>query len=172
MEWLSKRILIRQKKRGGSVFQPFFGPIKGIARLVLNTNFVVSLNLPDQSESKIRFLHWKKNLHEELIDQKLKINLNRCVRCGKCVKVCAEIRKVGALRHPVLSPEVDKIVFDRTCEMCGQCAVVCPTGAIIEIYREKPDRRVRSVCTYCGTGCGIFHRCKGRKDNWDYNGRS
>jgi len=93
---------------------------------------------------------------EELIDQKLKINLNRCVRCGKCVKVCAEIRKVGALRHPVLSPEVDKIVFDRTCEMCGQCAVVCPTGAIIEIYREKPDRRVRSVCTYCGTGCSVF----------------
>lgn len=93
---------------------------------------------------------------EELIDQKLKINLNRCVRCGKCVRVCSEIRKVGALRHPLLSPEVDKIVFDKTCEMCGQCAVVCPTGAIIETYREKPDRRVKSVCTYCGTGCGIY----------------
>ena len=98
----------------------------------------------------------KEEPDEELIDQKLKINLNRCVRCGKCVRVCSEIRKVGALRHPVLSPEVDKIVFDKTCEMCGQCAVVCPTGAIIEIYREKPDKRVRSVCTYCGTGCGIF----------------
>jgi predicted molibdopterin-dependent oxidoreductase YjgC len=93
---------------------------------------------------------------EEIIDQKLRINLDRCIRCGKCVKVCAEIRKVGALRHPVLSPEIDKIVIDKTCEMCGQCAVVCPTGAIIEIYREKPDRRVRSVCTYCGTGCSIF----------------
>ncbi len=94
--------------------------------------------------------------HEEVIDQKLKINLDRCIRCGKCVKVCTEIRKVGALRHPVLSPELDKIVFDRTCEMCGQCAVICPTGAIIEIHREKPDRRVKSVCPYCGTGCGIY----------------
>jgi formate dehydrogenase (NADP+) alpha subunit len=100
---------------------------------------------------------------EELIDHKLKINLNRCVRCGKCVKVCAEIRKVGALRHPVLSPEVDKIVFEKTCEMCGQCAVVCPTGAIIEIYREKPDKRVKSVCTYCGTGCGIYIDVKDNK---------
>ena len=94
--------------------------------------------------------------HEEVIDQKLKINLDRCIRCGKCVKVCTEIRKVGAIRHPVLSPDVDKIVIDKTCEMCGQCAVICPTGAIIEMYREKPDRRVRSVCTYCGTGCGVF----------------
>jgi predicted molibdopterin-dependent oxidoreductase YjgC len=101
--------------------------------------------------------------HEEVIDQKLKINLDRCVRCGKCVRVCAEIRKVGALRHPVLSPEVDRIVFDRTCEMCGQCAVVCPTGAIIEIYREKPDRRVRSVCTYCGTGCAVYLDVKDEK---------
>ena len=25
-----------------------------------------------------------------------------------------------------------------------------------ETYREKPDRRVKSVCTYCGTGCGIY----------------
>ena len=91
-----------------------------------------------------------------MIDQKLKINLDRCIRCGKCVRVCSEIRKVGAIRHPLLSPEVDKIVFDKTCEMCGQCAVVCPTGAIIETYREKPDRRVKSVCTYCGTGCGIY----------------
>jgi predicted molibdopterin-dependent oxidoreductase YjgC len=101
--------------------------------------------------------------HEEVVDQKLKINLDRCIRCGKCVRVCAEIRKVGALRHPVLSSEVDTIVIDKTCEMCGQCAVVCPTGAIIEIYREKPDRRVKSVCTYCGAGCGIFLDVKDEK---------
>lgn len=101
--------------------------------------------------------------HEEVIDQKLKINLDRCIRCWKCVKVCAEIRKVGAIRHPVLSPDVERIVFDRTCEMCGQCAVVCPTGAIIEIYREKPDRRVRGVCTYCGVGCGIYLDVKDEK---------
>jgi formate dehydrogenase (NADP+) alpha subunit len=98
----------------------------------------------------------EEKLHEEVVDQKLKINLNRCILCGKCVRVCAEIRNVGAIRHPVLSPEVDKITFDKKCEMCGQCAVICPTGAIIEIHREKPDRRVKSVCTYCGTGCSIY----------------
>jgi formate dehydrogenase alpha subunit len=98
----------------------------------------------------------EEKLHEEVVDQKLKINLNRCILCGKCVRVCSEIRKVGAIHHPILSPDVDKIVFDKKCEMCGQCAVICPTGAIIEIYREKPDRRVKSVCPYCGTGCSIY----------------
>jgi predicted molibdopterin-dependent oxidoreductase YjgC len=94
--------------------------------------------------------------NEKVIGCKLKINLNRCILCGKCVRLCKEIRKVGALRHPLLSPEVDTIVFDEKCEMCGQCAVICPTGAIIEMYREKADKRVRSVCTYCGTGCSVY----------------
>jgi predicted molibdopterin-dependent oxidoreductase YjgC len=92
----------------------------------------------------------------ETIGDKIQINFDKCIRCGKCVRVCAEIRKIGALRHPVLSPGVDKITFDKTCERCGQCAVICPTGAIMEIYREKPDKRVKSVCTYCATGCSIY----------------
>lgn len=92
----------------------------------------------------------------ETIEDKIQINFDKCIRCGKCVRVCADIRKIGALRHPVLSPGVDKITFDKTCERCGQCAVICPTGAITEVYREKPDKRVKSVCTYCATGCSIY----------------
>jgi predicted molibdopterin-dependent oxidoreductase YjgC len=92
----------------------------------------------------------------EMIEDKLQINFDKCIRCGKCVRVCADIRKVGALLHPVLSPNVDKITFDNKCERCGQCAVICPTGAIVEVYRGRPDERVKSVCTYCATGCSIY----------------
>ena len=94
--------------------------------------------------------------HEEIIENKIKINIDKCIRCGKCVRVCSEIRKVGALRHPALSPDVDKITFSRECELCGQCAVMCPTGAIVEIYRGKAEKRVKSVCPYCATGCSIY----------------
>jgi predicted molibdopterin-dependent oxidoreductase YjgC len=94
--------------------------------------------------------------HVEMIEDKLQINFDKCIRCGKCVRVCADIRKVGALRHPVLSPGADKITFDKKCERCGQCAVICPTGAIVEVYRGRPDERVKSVCTYCATGCSIY----------------
>ncbi len=94
--------------------------------------------------------------HVEMIEDKLQINFDKCIRCGKCVRVCAEIRKIGALHHPVLSPGTEKITFDKTCERCGQCAVICPTGAIVEVHRGRPDARVKSVCTYCASGCSIY----------------
>lgn len=93
---------------------------------------------------------------EDIVENKIKINIDKCIRCGKCVRVCTEIRKVGALRHPALSHDVGKITFSKECERCGQCAVICPTGAIVEIYREKAEKRVKSVCNYCGTGCSIY----------------
>lgn len=94
--------------------------------------------------------------HEEIIENKIRINIDKCIRCGKCARVCSEIRKVGALRHPALSLDVDKITFSRECERCGQCAVMYPTGAIVEIYRGKTEKRVKTVCPYCGTCCSIY----------------
>ncbi len=107
----------------------------------------VGLNRPVFSSSEAPLV--------ETVENKLQIDLAKCIRCGKCVRVCADIRKVGALRHPLLSPDVDKITFSKECERCGQCAVICPTGAIVEIYRDRPDKRIKTVCTYCATGCSI-----------------
>ncbi len=100
---------------------------------------------------------------EEVFENKLRIDLDKCVRCLKCTRLCTEIRKVGALRHPAISPDIEGIIFDRKCERCGQCAVICPTGAIVEIHREKPDRRIKSVCPYCATGCSIYLDVKDNK---------
>ncbi len=100
---------------------------------------------------------------ETVIENKIKIDLDKCVSCGKCVRVCAEIRRVGALKHPSLCPDVDNITFLRNCEMCGQCAAICPTGAIVEIYKGVFEKRIRSVCTYCATGCSIYLEVKDEK---------
>jgi formate dehydrogenase alpha subunit len=99
----------------------------------------------------------------EIIEDKIQIDIDKCIRCGKCVKVCDEIRRVGALRHPVLSSEVEKITFNEKCERCGQCAVMCPTGAIVEIYRGKAEKRVKSTCTYCATGCSVYFDIRDNK---------
>ncbi len=67
---------------------------------------------------------------------------NKCVLCGDCVRVCSEMQGIGAIDFanrgsnarvvPALDAELGKV----ECVNCGQCAAVCPTGAII----PKQDR--------------------------------
>ncbi|MEP9411082.1 MAG: formate dehydrogenase subunit alpha [Candidatus Brocadia sp.] len=87
--------------------------------------------------------------------------MHKCIACGKCVRVCAEVQGVGVLEldHPIIkrykshSPLPDVGLH---CENCGQCALVCPTGAIVEKNRQPHQKRIRTVCNYCGTGCRYY----------------
>ncbi len=62
---------------------------------------------------------------------------NKCVLCGDCVRVCAEIQSVGALDFAhrgskvIVTPAFNKELNAVECVNCGQCAKVCPVGAII-----------------------------------------
>jgi NADH-quinone oxidoreductase subunit G len=61
---------------------------------------------------------------------------NKCVLCGDCVRMCAEIQGIGAIDfahrgHEVsVQPAFGKQLGDVECVNCGQCASVCPTGAL------------------------------------------
>jgi len=62
----------------------------------------------------------------------------KCVNCRRCVTVCNEIQGVGALFPQgrgfttVIGPAFASDLSDVACVQCGQCAAVCPVGAIIE----------------------------------------
>lgn len=62
---------------------------------------------------------------------------NKCILCGDCVRVCNEVQNVGAIdfayRGPKMevSPAFERDLSETDCVSCGQCAAVCPTGAII-----------------------------------------
>lgn len=67
------------------------------------------------------------------------IDHNRCILCGRCVRVCDEIE--GAHTWDLMGRGVDtRIITDlnqpwgesSTCTSCGKCVQVCPTGAIVE----------------------------------------
>jgi NADH-quinone oxidoreductase subunit G len=61
---------------------------------------------------------------------------NKCVLCGDCVRMCAEIQGIGAIDfahrgHDVaVKPAFGKQLDEVECVNCGQCAGVCPTGAL------------------------------------------
>jgi len=62
---------------------------------------------------------------------------NKCVLCGDCVRVCAEIQGVGAIdfahrgKDSAVLPAFGKNLDKVECVYCGQCAAVCPTGALL-----------------------------------------
>jgi formate dehydrogenase major subunit/NADH-quinone oxidoreductase subunit G len=95
---------------------------------------------------------------------------NRCVLCGKCVRICDEIVSRGALTfinrgiETKIGTEFDGPL---SCEFCGSCISVCPVGALLARPFKFKSRfwamtKKKSVCGYCGTGCNVT---LGVKDN-------
>ncbi len=90
-------------------------------------------------------------------------NPNRCILCGRCVRVCWEHQGVGAINligrgfNTKISPAFEETL---DCEFCGQCVDACPVGAL----GAKPYKyRARawfleshdSICPYCSVGCTL-----------------
>ncbi|HUI30511.1 MAG TPA: NADH-dependent [FeFe] hydrogenase, group A6 [Candidatus Acidoferrales bacterium] len=69
---------------------------------------------------------------------------NKCILCGRCVAVCATVQTVYAIdftrrgNKSKVSTYMDKGLGNVACTNCGQCALVCPTGAIVE--RDDTDK--------------------------------
>jgi predicted molibdopterin-dependent oxidoreductase YjgC len=95
-------------------------------------------------------------------------DLEKCVLCGRCVKVCDEIQGVEAIDfgyRGFKSKICTAYEEDLNCEFCGQCVAVCPTGALTgKLWagkgRLQNTRAVDTVCPYCGTGCNITAHVK------------
>ena len=63
---------------------------------------------------------------------------NKCILCRRCVVACQEIQKVATLGpryrgvNTIIGPGQVDLLSDAVCVQCGQCAAVCPVGAISE----------------------------------------
>ncbi|MDZ7370368.1 MAG: NADH-dependent [FeFe] hydrogenase, group A6 [candidate division KSB1 bacterium] len=67
----------------------------------------------------------------------------KCILCGRCVRVCNEIQGVGAIDfarrgfNSIVMPAFDHSLNTAACVFCGQCIVHCPVGALREKSNEK-----------------------------------
>jgi formate dehydrogenase alpha subunit len=94
----------------------------------------------------------------------LKMDLNECIVCGRCVRACDEIQGTFALAYAgrgfatKIVAGKDSGFLDSPCVSCGACVSTCPTGALDELafrQRETLDRTVTTTCSYCGVGCSL-----------------
>ena len=119
---------------------------------------------------KNRFEGEKFDLPTDEVNPLIERNMNRCVLCGKCVRVCDEIVGYGSYSFINRGFETKiATAYDRglNCEFCGQCVSMCPVGAILPRpfkFKARPWqlKEVDSVCGYCGNGCTVT---LGVKDN-------
>ncbi|WP_422477754.1 NADH-dependent [FeFe] hydrogenase, group A6 [Pleomorphochaeta sp. DL1XJH-081] len=62
----------------------------------------------------------------------------KCIKCRRCIQVCSEIQHVGVLSaqyrgyKTTIGPAFTDPLESVSCVQCGQCAAVCPVGAIVE----------------------------------------
>ncbi|MGD1047586.1 MAG: molybdopterin-dependent oxidoreductase [Candidatus Krumholzibacteriaceae bacterium] len=89
---------------------------------------------------------------------------NICILCGRCVRMCQEVRGTGVLaftyRGPraKIGPAFGRSHVEAGCEFCGACVDVCPTGALADKASKwdgKPDGSYVSTCPFCPVGCQV-----------------
>jgi NADH-quinone oxidoreductase subunit G len=114
---------------------------------------------------KSRFHDIKRVFHSEDIrlSPVIIMNVNRCIQCQRCVRMCEEV--VGAVALGTVEKGMDTAVtgFEgslASCDQCGNCVEVCPVGALMSFpyrYKARPWDLVETdtVCPHCGTGCQL-----------------
>ena len=120
---------------------------------------------------QIRFPSKVQNKHD-FSHPAISVNLDACIQCTRCVRACREEQVndvIGYAKRGISS----EIIFDlddpmgtSTCVGCGECVQACPTGALMpskEVGLVVPDKKVDSVCPYCGVGCLLTYNIKDDK---------
>ena len=114
--------------------------------------------------------HWKADPSHPA----MRVNMDACIQCNLCVRACREVQVNDVIGMAYRNAD-SRPVFDfndpmgqSTCVACGECVQACPTGALMpSAYLDEnetrvlwPDRKVDSLCPYCGVGCQVEYQVK------------
>src|SRR6185369_5402264 len=146
-------------------------------------------DMPEQQHTKVnKVANWAKKMgvgqprfkkraqpKADLTHPAIAVNLDACIQCTRCVRACREVQVNDVIGYAGRGSD-SKIVFDfddamgeSTCVACGECVQACPTGALMparEVGLQTIDKRVYSVCPFCGVGCLLTYNVKNNKILW------
>ena len=91
-------------------------------------------------------LNIKENRYENILEEEAIMygnpsivrDMNKCIKCGRCIQACNDVQHVGAIYNigrsteMRMGPAYDYDLTQVSCTYCGQCISVCPVGAIYE----------------------------------------
>jgi predicted molibdopterin-dependent oxidoreductase YjgC len=99
-------------------------------------------------------------------------DLERCILCGKCVRVCDEIQGRNSIYYVYrglktkIATVMDRPLERSNCESCGQCVDKCPVGALYPKAAMRfglPTQETKTICPYCGVGCSLILETRGNQ---------
>jgi formate dehydrogenase alpha subunit len=104
-----------------------------------------------------------RDLEIEVSDPFYDRDYNLCIVCGRCVRVCEEVRGDSAITFveraglALVGTSKGMSLLESGCEFCGACLDVCPVGALTERDHkwDKAVRVERTVCSNCPVGCQV-----------------
>ncbi|HIF92365.1 MAG TPA: formate dehydrogenase subunit alpha [Myxococcales bacterium] len=111
---------------------------------------------------------------EDQSSKVIDVDHQACILCDRCIRACNDVQgnevigRSGKGFSAKIAFDLDAGMGESTCVSCGECAAVCPTGALVDRPLRSPLRprrelkAVDSVCPYCGVGCALtYHVAEG-----------
>lgn len=126
---------------------------------------------------KVRNTHYFGKKHNYPIEDNnpfIVRDMNKCIKCGKCVRVCSEVQGRDILNYSYrgfdtkITTVMDTTLIESDCVFCGSCVALCPTGALLEKNmigkgRSFEIEKVKTTCPFCGVGCNFDLNVKNGK---------
>lgn len=121
--------------------------------------------------TKVRFDAKPKDTVVDHTNPFIERDIDRCVLCGRCVRICDEVVNVEAISFLNRGVETEiGTAFEQpwNCEYCGQCISVCPVGSLnnrVYLFKNRPWnlQNTKSVCGLCSCGCTVSIDAEGNE---------